>query len=482
MNKSRAPPDARIQKMRELEERLANLKADRKVEQKMVAVAEFEARTTKKIVGNLVQQRFDALKARADADLNARRQRLADKLDAEDLAMRQELLASKKTPEQRRAELAERARALAATREAERQALAATLYEKAFIQSCDVLRDENSKRILYRTIEERNAQIEHKMAQKIMEAEEKRIWHDMSEVERQKMEQRYADDKRRDREKREEVLRILDDQVRQVNARRAEANMLRRAEIAELNATWRQMAAEQEAAEVQERENMKKLAAELQEFNRIKQMEISEAERAERELDLKILQEALSKEAMDEAAELAFRERRREEMRRYREQLALMMEKEREETAERDALILKAQLEQEAKRDAELAAREEARRQLMAQVDAIRQIQIEEALAKRLERAEEKAFERAQMAEEVLKAESDAAAKDAADRKAGIQRRLELQTMMVAKAHMKAAELDEKLAEGEATKRVEDQFKAKVTQTLQNTDPPVWHGRRKFDW
>lgn len=102
-----------------------------------------------------------------------------------------------------------------------------------------------------------------------------------------------------------------------------------------------------------------------------------------RELDLKILQEALSKEAADEAAELAFRERRREEMRRYREQLALMMEKEREETAERDALILKAQLEQEAKRDAELAARDEARRQLMAQVDAIRQIQIQEKLAKR---------------------------------------------------------------------------------------------------
>lgn len=86
------------------------------------------------------------------------------------------------------------------------------------------------------------------------------------------------------------------------------------------------------------------------------------------------------------------------------------------------------------------------------------------------------------MAEEVAKAESDAAAKDAADRKAGIQRRLELQTMMVAKAHMKAAELDEKLAEGEATKRVEDQFKAKVNQTLSSTDPPVWHGRRKFDW
>ncbi len=63
-------------------------------------------------------------------------------------------------------------------------------------------------------------------------------------------------------------------------------------------------------------------------------------------LDLTLLQEALSKEAADEAAEMAYRERRREEVRQYREQLALMMEKEREDSAERDALILKAQLEQ----------------------------------------------------------------------------------------------------------------------------------------
>lgn len=38
---------------------------------------------------------------------------------------------------------------------------------------------------------------------------------------------------------------------------------------------------------------------------------------------------------------------------------------------------------QEAKRDAELLAREMARRQLMAQVDAIRQLQIQEKLARR---------------------------------------------------------------------------------------------------
>ncbi|GIL72970.1 hypothetical protein Vretimale_4617 [Volvox reticuliferus] len=482
MNKQKPPPDARIQKMRELEDRLANLQQDRKAEQKMVAVANFEARTTKKIVSSIVQQRFDALKARQEADLNARRQKLADKLDAEDLALRQELLASKKTPEQRRAELAARARALAEKREAERQQLAASLYEKAFIQSCDVLRDENSKRILYRTLEERNAQIEQRMATRLIEEEEKRMWHEMSEVERLKKETRYLEDKHREREQREEMLRVLDEQVRQINARRDEQARLRRAEIQELNATWQRMAAEQEQAEMAEKERLRRLAEELLEYNRIKQMKISEEERQEREMDLKILQEALYREAADEAAELAYRERRREEMQRYREQLALMMEKDREETAERDALILKAQLEQEARRDAEIAARELARKQLMKQVDDIRQLQIQEKLARRMALAEEKAFERAKMLEEVAAAASDAAQRAAAEHKAGVTRRLELQTQIVARAHMKAAEEDEKIREAEQIQKVEKAYLTKVEHTLANTDPPVWHGRRKFEW
>lgn len=36
---------------------------------------------------------------------------------------------------------------------------AAKLYEQAFMENCDVLRETNSKRILYRTLEERNAQV-----------------------------------------------------------------------------------------------------------------------------------------------------------------------------------------------------------------------------------------------------------------------------------------------------------------------------------
>jgi hypothetical protein len=95
-----------------------------------------------------------------------------------------------------------------------------------------------------------------------------------------------------------------------------------------------------------------------------------------RELDLKILQDALAREADDEQKEAVAKAKRIEDMRHYREQLTLMMAEEAESDAEREAMILAEFERQQRKVDAELAAREAARQRLMEQVDAIRQEQI----------------------------------------------------------------------------------------------------------
>jgi hypothetical protein len=101
---------------------------------------------------------------------------------------------------------------------------------------------------------------------------------------------------------------------------------------------------------------------------------------------------------------------------------------------------------------------------------------------RRLAIAEEKALERAHMEEEVAKAEAAAAAREAQLRREGVTRRLDLQTAIAAKAHMRAAEHDEKYVDAETTRRQEAEFQSKVQGTLRATDPPTWHGRRKFDW
>jgi len=350
------------------------------------------------------------------------------------------------------------------------------------MENCDVLRETNSKRVLYRTMEERNAQIEQKMAQRIAEEEEKRMFAEMNEAERVKADQRYMDDKRRQREAREATLKVLDAQVRAVEERRADEAAAKQQEVAELRALWQRMEEEQAQADAQDRERMHRLAAELQEFNRIKQMEISERERRERELDLKILQEALSREADDEAREAAAREKRREDVRRYREQLALMMEKDAEETAERDAMIQAVADQQQARRDAELAARDEARRRLWAEVDAIRQAQIAGKAAALAARSEEILAERAALeADEVAQRQEDAIRRQQKAKQA-LQQKLEVQTQMVAKAHIRAAEEDEKLRALELAQTAEKAYMGQVRDALQKTDPPKWFGRKKFDW
>lgn len=95
-----------------------------------------------------------------------------------------------------------------------------------------------------------------------------------------------------------------------------------------------------------------------------------------RELDLSILQEALRREAAEEAADVAARESKRAAVQAYRQQLAAMMSKQEADDSEADARVLKVARLQQGKQDAEWAARKAARRRLMAEVNDIRQQQI----------------------------------------------------------------------------------------------------------
>ncbi len=148
---------AASERMREYEKRAAAL--NHKEEALAQARGDWLQKTTIKAQNQSVKQKFEELRARREQDLDARRAQLASKLAAEDERLKQELLSSQETPEQRRARMAERARELQARREAERQETAKALYARSFQESCDVLRDTNSKRVLYRTLEERNAQV-----------------------------------------------------------------------------------------------------------------------------------------------------------------------------------------------------------------------------------------------------------------------------------------------------------------------------------
>lgn len=123
------------------------------------AVASWQVKTDEKIQQNAVQQRLAALKARKEASLDERRQKLAALLQDEEQALKDELICSQLTPEQRRQQMADRARQLAAARESERKQIAQELLDRAFRESCDPLRAQYSQQIVYRTNEDRMQQV-----------------------------------------------------------------------------------------------------------------------------------------------------------------------------------------------------------------------------------------------------------------------------------------------------------------------------------
>ena len=267
-----------------------------------------------------------------------------------------------------------------------------------------------------------------------------------------------------------------------INLKRADEASAKKQEVQELRELWDQMARDQEEEEIREREHMKKLSSELQQYNILRQTYMSDNDRKEKELDLKILQQALTKEAREEAEEAAAKLARIADIRRYREKLALLMGKEAEDEAERNAWINSVAEAQQAKRDAELQARDDARRKLMAEVQAIRDQQVYYKQQQRQMLNAEKDVQR-KLNEEALAAQAADEARARTElKKKQLLSRLETQTQIVAKAHIAAVESDEKLRAMEIAQQQETAYLGQVTATLKNSDPPVWYGKKKFQW
>ena len=106
--------------------------------------------------------RFEALKAQAEANVDARRRKLAAKLHAEELALQNELVANQVTPEERRAALERRAVDLVRRREEERVAFAEQMLYRQWRDGCDGVRQGDSNAQLRAALEGRSSQLEEK--------------------------------------------------------------------------------------------------------------------------------------------------------------------------------------------------------------------------------------------------------------------------------------------------------------------------------
>ncbi|KAA6422444.1 MAG: hypothetical protein FRX49_07619 [Trebouxia sp. A1-2] len=428
-------PDARVLKIRDYEDKLYAMQQGVQEQHKLSAVADWEHKTDSRIKALNVTKRFEVLKDRRQADIGRRQHELADKLANEEFAMQQELLSSQTTPEQRRAELTARARTLAARREAERQKLAADLYEQQFRENCDLLRGKE-----------------------------------------------YAEDKRRAREQYEAIGKLLDAQVASNSQRNAEEAAQQQQEIDALKARW---AADDEAARQAEdsaRARQQQLNLEVKEFNRAKQAEVERIAAAEQRADQQLMDAAMRKDAQEEAADKQLKAERKAEQLRYRKHLEALLAKEQLETAERDSMIEAALAEQNATRDAELAARMAARKQLLLEVTQGQRDQIQQhQQARQQVAADNEKLRQLQEAEAACEAEAVAAAR-AVEYRNELRHRLDIQAQIAAKEQRAVAETDQQWEEARANAAAEAAYQAKVNATLSSAAPRQYFGRRKVEW
>ena len=345
--------------------------------------------------------RFEGLKARAEADLDARRERLAAKLYAEESQLQEELISSKETPEERRAALEARARALMEQRESERVHFAEQMLYRQWREGCDGVRAGDSRAITVATVEARGSQIAEKAAAMDAELREKKEFDEMYERERLKKEKRYAMEVKLRKERDEQALRVLDEQCADIHERRLEQEQVVKQDVAEMKARW---AAEERAhqAEVAARlERNKVIGEELQAFNLQKQAELAQIKARDEAFDMQLINEALRQAQEEEDRENELKDRKKEQDRMYRTHLTMLMVKEAEDESERDRLIEEQQLKYEAKRQAQKDAEQAARDKLMAEVHADRERQIAQKARERQLVAEEKILERKRMEAEM---------------------------------------------------------------------------------
>jgi hypothetical protein len=79
-------------------------------------------------------------------------------------------------------------------------------------------------------------------------------------------------------------------------------------------------------------------------------------------------------------------------------------------------------------------------------------------------------------------ASADAAAKAAEARRKALKQQLDIQTQMMARSHLKAAEKEEKQHAAELASQSEARYMQRVVAAEQQAAPVTYFGRKKVEW
>ena len=221
------------------EDRLASARADVERTGRLDHQARWSVRDRSRVANATAAQRAEELRWEADDALERRRAALRDLLAREDAALRAEAGALLNRPAaERRAELAQRARAMHEAREERRKAEADRLLLRAFRENYDPIRAEDSRALAVAAARARDDQVVRNREARAREAEEKAALDANWAAQKDAMDARHAADKRREADLARATAAARDEQVERLAARRAREAEEKRETDARLAAGW----------------------------------------------------------------------------------------------------------------------------------------------------------------------------------------------------------------------------------------------------
>ncbi|NXM77146.1 CFA53 protein, partial [Serilophus lunatus] len=334
-------------------------------------------------------------------EVDVRRRRLRDFLEAEESKFLAEMEALEEMAKDKEAKMKEKIRLLREKREKERQQLVAEKREQQFRNRCDEYRalcmkrnrKESSDCQLAQQALKEELKKEEKMEERMLEeicARELLAKDHQKELEAQKLSAGI-----------QEMLNVLDAQVAMIRARQEEENQLKKEEAQWLEEEKHLVRKENEELQRQKQHRQKECRETLLKAAQDRKNHLNEEKQIELALEKMILEQHLQ-EPQREAEEKTKRKKELlKEQLTYLAHLAEQLEKEKEQEKE-DEKLFKEEMDQVWAKKAEKEKLErEARFQLLRDCVNTRQLQMEEKLQKKAEKQLEIAEEKKLLAETI---------------------------------------------------------------------------------
>ena len=367
----------------------------------LTLTAQWEIKTDKRIVREATKNRLAELRRQHHANLEQRRERLAALLAAEDRLYEHEFNEKQETPEQVRQQMYERLQHLKAEREEERQALVQRKLDQRFKMQNDALRKEDSKFYIMGTQVEREKQLIDKRRQIEQRMLEEQVYAQLYSLDAQKKVEREIAEAKEKQKLQADTLAVLEWQKQAKETQRATEKQQVQVERAMLQTQWQNEEARERNIENERQVLIRERNLGLIQHNQQEKLLREQAELAEKQRDLQLLNAALEREKALEQLEHDERMRHRQEtieLQKYAQQVS-SDKKAYEEMIDR--YVAEENAKQWDAREKQWDREDQARINLLRNVYASREQDIELKKQRAQNEQWQKQFEKANLEEEV---------------------------------------------------------------------------------